>query len=268
MVPFAGYMNHRPVAIKLGYMPEARILKLTAGDFKQLLAHHAVVRVLFYFGSLLESSERNVPIKPDFFRMFTTLQQAIRLDPYNMDAYYFTQAAFTWELRKIKEVNDMLDYGMKYRTWDADLPFYAAFNCAYFQKDYAKASGYMKLAAERSNYPLFTNLAARYFYEAGQTATGLAFLEQMEKNALDPKIKKIYRIRREALQETQRVEQALRDYRVQHGRLPSSIEQLKDGGYLDKLPVDPYGGRFYLAPDGSVRSTSKFAFARSSSSQK
>lgn len=262
MVPFSGYLNRRPIAIKLGYMPDAKVLKLAAGDFKELLAQHSVVRVLFYFGTLVDPSERSVQSKPDFFHMFTTVQQAVRLDPYNMDAYYFTQAAFTWELRKIKEVNNILDYGMKYRTWDAQLPFYAAFNCSYFLKDYQTASIYMKKAAEISGNPLYINLAARYFHEAGQTSVGLAFIEQMEKTVLDPKVKKIYRIRREALLAVQLIEQALGGYRQRYGHVPDSIVRLVSAGYLERIPSDPYGGRFYLTTAGGVRSTSKFAFIK------
>jgi hypothetical protein len=44
------------------------------------------------------------------------------------------------------------------------------------------------------------------------------------------------------------------------GRLPSSVAELIKKGYLADTPVDPYGGTFYLEPDGTVRSTSKFAF--------
>lgn len=261
IMPFARHMKSRPVAVRLGYMPHSSVLKLALGDYKQLLAQHSVVRVLFYFGTLIDPDKRNIKDKPEFFHMFTTLQHAVRLDPYNLDAYYFTQAAFTWELRKIKEVNDILDYGMTYRTWDAQLPFYAGMNAAYFLKDYTAASRYMKMAAERSGDPLYTNLAARYLYESGQTKVGLAFIELMGKNVLDPRIKKLYRMRREALQQVDQIEQALQNYRKDHARLPEKLESLVTAGYLAKPPNDPYGGRFYLTPEGFVRSTSKFAIA-------
>lgn len=260
--PFSNQMNMRPVAVRLGYMPHATVLKLAFSDFKQLLAQQAVVRVLFYFGTLIDPDRRAVKTVPEFFHMFTTLQHAVRLDPYNMDAYYFTQAAFTWELRKIREVNDMLDHGMEFRTWDAQLPFYAGMNAAYFLKDYATAARYLQLAAKRSGDPLYTNLAARYLYEAGQTKTGLAFLDVMEKNVLDPRIKKLYRMRREALQQVDLIEQAVATYRKKYTRAPTDIETLIAAGYLAKAPKDPYGGYFYLTSEGIVRTTSKFALVQ------
>ncbi len=259
LAPFCTYMNNRPVAVRLGYMPHATVLKLAFADYKQLIAQDAVVRVLFYFGSLVDTTKRTVKTTPEYFHMFETLQHAVRLDPYNMDAYYFAQAAFTWELRKIREVNDLLEYGIAYRTWDAQLPFYVGFNYAYFLKDYAAASRFLQRAAELSGNPLYTNLTARYFFEAGQTRVGLAFIEQMEKNTLDPRIKRMYQMRREALHNVDLIEQAVQHYQQQYHAPPRSIEILVKTGYIESSPVDPYGGVFYLTSSGGVQSTSKFA---------
>jgi hypothetical protein len=50
-------------------------------------------------------------------------------------------------------------------------------------------------------------------------------------------------------------------YRETRGSLPAKLEQLFSGGFLTPPPRDPYGGQFYLEPDGKVSTTSKFAFA-------
>jgi len=258
--PFTSYMKERPVAVKLGYLPEAKVLKVAFADYRNLLAQYSVVKVLFYYGTLVEKFEHKVKLQPEYPNMFKTLQTAVRLDPYNMDAYYFAQAAFTWELQRIKEVNDLLEYGMEYRTWDYQLPFFAGFNAAYFQKDYQAAARYMRKAAEISGQPLFTNLAARYFHEAGQTGFGLLFLETMERGAKDEKVRKLYTLRKEALSGVVEIERALEEYRAKYGKAPSEIRELLVDGFLQEMPSDPYGGSFYIDKDGSVKSTSKFAF--------
>ena len=259
MVPFSSYLRHRPVAIKLGYMPEGEALRVLASDQRYFLAQMEVDRVLFYYGSLFMKEGNLIETPPEYLNMFATMQSALKLDPYNQDAYYFAQAAFTWELRRIKEVNNMLDYGMKYRTWDAQLPFYAGFNAAYFNKDYRTASLYMRKAAEISGNPLFTTLASRYFYEAGQTALGVAFLDGMEKGAKDPKIRKIYHMRRVALEAAELISAALKRYQARWGHLPPDLAALVSAGLLERIPADPYGGAFYLDPEGRVNSTSKFS---------
>jgi hypothetical protein len=49
-------------------------------------------------------------------------------------------------------------------------------------------------------------------------------------------------------------------FRKSRGTMPASVEQLVGAGLLTPVPVDPYGGQFYLEADGKVASTSKYAF--------
>ena len=251
---------NRPFEVKLGVLPETEILKVAVGEHATLLAQYAVVKVLFYFGTLVDPEQNTVIRKPEYFNMFRMLQAAVKLDPYNMDAYYFTQAAFTWELLRVKEVNNMLDFGMKYRTWDPQLPFFAGFNSAYFLKDYKRAAGYMQKAAEISGDPLYTNLTARYLYESGESGLGILFLSAMEKSAKNPDIKKLYSTRKQALLAAEKLTGAVRAYRKMHDCAPAMLQELVEGGYINGIPADPYGGRFYIDEKGFVRSTSKFSF--------
>jgi TPR repeat protein len=149
---------------------------------------------------------------------------------------------------------------MKYRTWDFYLPFFAGFNYAYFMKDYAKAAELYKRAAELSGSELFTNLAGRYLYESGKSKMAIDYLTIMEKGASTPAIKKTFQIRLKALKEGRRIELARDQYISTVGHAPATVEELLRKGYLDVMPADPYGGKFYFETDGSVRSTSKFAF--------
>lgn len=259
IMPFASYMKSRPVAVKLGYVPSAEVLRVTVGDQKLLVAHVTVVKVLVYFGTLVEKIQNKIVLPPEYQNMYTTLQTAVKLDPYNSDAYYFAQAAFTWEVGRAKEVNQMLDHGMKYRTWDYMLPFFAGFNSAYFLKQYEPAAHYMQRAAELSGNPLLTSLAARYYYESDKSKTGIDFLEMMEKGSKDEQVKKLYRLRRSALQAVSGIQVAVSQFKAQYGRLPARIDELIEFGILKRLPEDPYGGRFFLDNSGSVRTTSKFS---------
>lgn len=260
LAPFTSYLKNRPVAVKLGYTPDADVLKVVSGDHRTLVAEYAVVKVLFYFGSLVERAKGNVVLQPEYYNMFKTLETAVQLDPYNMDAYYFAQAAFTWEVGRARDVNRLLEYGMKYRTWDWYLPFYVAFNDAYFLKDYEGAARNMKKAAELSQDPLFSNLAARYFYEAGRSELGIVFLESMERSAKDEKIRKVYSVRKKALVAVEYLTRGSAEFKRRYQRPPVNLQELVSSGVIAKIPEDPYGGLFYLDHKGTVRSTSKFAF--------
>lgn len=260
IIPFTTYLKNRPIAVKLGYIPSAEVLKVAAADHRYLVAEMAVVKVLFYFGSIFEKQQNKVVLKPEYFNMYRILETAVKLDPYNMDAYYFAQASFTWEVGRAKDVNSMLLYGMKYRTWDYILPFYVAFNYAYFLKDYNQAALYMKKAAELSGIPLLTTLAARYLHETRQVELGIAFLEVMEKGAKDKNIKKMYQLRKNALISVKILNDAVERYKIAFNKVPRDLNELVSSGIIGEMPHDPYGGRFYMAEDGMIRSTSKFTF--------
>lgn len=262
ILPFTAHLRARPIAVKLGRMPEAEVIRLVAGEHRYLISEYAVTKVLFYFGTLLERQKNNVTATPEYYGMFKTLETAVKLDPYNVDAYYFTQAAFTWEVGRAADVNRVLLYGMKYRTWDWYLPFFAGFNSAYFLKDYKSAAVYMKKAAELSGNPLFTTLAARYFYEARQNDFAIAFIDAMEKGARDKKVKEIYALRKKALIAIKALNDGVRLYQSAHGSCPRSLADLVSTGLIARIPEDPYGGEFYLDDGCMVRTTSKLAFGR------
>ena len=259
IIPFSDLQKSRPVEVKLGYLPHAQLLKVTSGEHRSTVAATIMMRVLLYFGTVIEKLMDQVIINPEFYNLFKTLQRVVELDPYNMDSYYFAQAIFTWELGRIDEVNYLLEQGMKYRPWDQTLPFYIGFNSAFFLQDYPKAATYMQKAAEISGNPLYTQLAARYFYESQQTALGLAFLETMIRSAKDKAVRESYKMRRDALLATTVLEKALETYRAETGSLPESLMELVEAGLLDRLPDDPYGGEFYLDDQGRVRTTSKLS---------
>jgi tetratricopeptide (TPR) repeat protein len=261
IIPFTTYLKNKPFVEKLGYVPSVTALKAVAADHKELVAASLVLKVLMYFGGLVEKADNQVAVPPDYISMSRLLHGAVKLDPYNMDAYYFAQGFLTWDVKQFKLANDLLDYGMKYRTWDWYLPFFAGFNSAYFMKDYAAAARYYQRAGELSGSDLSRLLAGRYMQESGQTELAIAYLSAMEKGERNPAIKKTYQLRLTAFRETRRIEVARDRYRETRGVLPKTVDQLVSGGFLSPPPRDPYGGQFYLEADGKVATTSKYAFA-------
>jgi hypothetical protein len=258
---FAAYMHQRPLVEQLGYTPRGEVLRYLCADQKQLTAASLVLKVVLYLGSVADPSPATPQARPDYPAMSGTLHASVQLDPYNMDNYYLAQAILTWDAGKVDEANQLLEYGMKYRDWDFYLPFFAGFNYAYFQKDYAKAAKYYRRAADLSGQELLVNLAGRYLWEAGQTDLAVAYLSTMEKSARNLALRQSFHTRLVALKQTRRVELAVAAYRRDKGALPHSVQELLAQGYLKGAPVDPYGGTFFLTEQGQVKSTSNFAFA-------
>jgi len=260
--PFSTYMKQKPIEEKLGYLPSINVLRYASADHKELIGALLVMKVIMYFGGIAEKQQSNIIVAPpDYKRMSGILHGAVKLDPYNMDAYYFAQSFLTWDVKQYQLANNLMDYGMKYRTWDWMLPFFAGFNSAYFLKDYKKAADYYKRAGELTGSELHFSLAGRYMQESGQTELAISYLSTMEKNERSQAVKKNYQVRLRSFKEVRRIELARDRFREINGGLPVSLESLINSGLLSPPPVDPYGGLFYLGPDGKVATTSKFAFA-------
>jgi len=260
--PFTNYMKNKPFFEKLGHIPRVAVMQFASADQKELMGSFLVMKVLIYFGGLMEHESAKYKLPPDYPSMSRVIHTAVRLDPYNMDAYYFAQAMLTWDTGAYRIANDLLDYGMKYRTWDWYLPFFAGFNAGYFLKEYDNAAKYYKKAAELSGEPLLAGLAGRYMQKSGQTELAIAYLTAMVKSAKNPAIIKSYKVRLEAFKAVRVLEIARDAYLEKNGHLPSSPEELVRGGYLRKTPVDPYGGKFYIMADGKIATTSEFTFAK------
>ena len=259
IIPFSDYMRSKPIVEKLGHFPKAELMQLVSADQKQLVGESLIFDVLMYFGSLTDKDPAKLRIPPDYQAMSRLLHASVKLDPYNMDAYYFAQSILVWDVGQIKIANDLLQYGMKYRTWDWYLPFFAGFNYGYFLKDYPQAAKYYMQAGNLTGNALFMNLAGRYLNEAGQNELAISYLATMIKGAKNQAVRQTLVTRLRALQAVRGIEAARDSFVRATGRLPASVEALALSGYLKGIPKDPYGGRFYLEPDGKVKTTSNFA---------
>lgn len=259
LTPVARHMQERPFVQRVGVIPPPAVMRAAGADQKQLLGALNVLKVLIYYGTSLEKSEAGPGISHDFAGMYPIIRAATRLDPYNMDAYYFAQAILVWDMGRIEEANRLLDYGMRYRNWDHYLPFFAGFNHAYFAKNYDKAALYYKQAGELIGSDLFIRLASRYMYEANQTGLAIAYLKTMLAGERNEAIRRSYNLRLQALETAQRIETAYAAFVNREGRKPLSLTELINSGLLIGAVTDPYGGVFYLDAEGRARSTSKFA---------
>jgi len=264
---FTSHMKNRPFLERMGYTPEPLVLKFFSADQYRLSAAFLIVKVISYYGSLVEQYQNKIYIPPEYPEMGKTIETAVKLDPYNMDSYYFAQAIMIWGASQVKSTNELLEYGMQYRTWDFYLAYFAGFNYAFFLKDYANAAKYYKRVGELTGADLPMNLAGRYMYESGRTDLAVAYLSSMVKSSTNDAVKKSLQTRLDAFQGVGKIEQACTSFLNDRHRRPRSVEELVQKGYLEKVPVDPYGGTYYLDKQGKVRSTSKFAYGVASAAR-
>jgi len=259
--PFTSYMRNKPVIEKLSYIPKPGILRLISADQYHFVSAMLVLNIMSYFGGIGDQVGNKVNLPPEYSAMKSALEAAVKLDPYNMDAYYFAQAIMVWDAGQVRAATELMEYGMKYRTWDFYLPFFAGFNYAYFLKDYEHAAICFKRVGDLTGSDLTINLAGRYMYESGRTDLAISYLSMMTISATNDAVRKSLQTRLQALQGVRHIEEAEERYISKFHRIPRSMEELMKQGFLTDLPVDPYGGKYYIDELGKVRTTSKLAFS-------
>lgn len=254
--PFTAYMAKKLLVERVGVVADPYFMRVAAADHKETVAALLTIKSFLYYGQIVEAQKHDV-MTVDFSGLDQLLHTAARLDPYNVDIYYFPQAILAWEPGFTESVIDLLDYGMQYRTKDFLLPYYAGFDSVHFLQDYEAAAKYYKKAGEISGEAFFHRLTARYLFESNQTLLAIAYLQSMLKGATNPVVRKAYELRLAALEAIATIERAIKHYKEREGESPVTIEQLLQSGDLTSLPVDPFGGVFSLDANGLPISSTK-----------
>ncbi len=245
---------------RLAVLPPA-LLKVTSFGFHDLASDVIFSNTLSFYGGKLNRRE---PLDAETWKaIYLRLDAASALDPYFVDPYYFGQAVLTWAAGMPREANALLDRGRRVRTDDWVLPFFMGFNSFYFLHDDAEAARYLADSSRRpGSPPLVGLLAARLASKSGATQTAIGLLHQLEQQTQDEGTLAEVRRRRAALEGVLALERAVAVYQERFGGRPQALEDLVRRGVLKSLPRDPYGGEYYLKPDGSVWTTSDLRAAK------
>jgi tetratricopeptide (TPR) repeat protein len=238
-------------------LPSA-ILKIASGEFDGLASDFLFFKTLSFYGQTFERQERPRVKDWEWQLIYKSLMASTDLDPYFYDPYYFGAAILSWDAQLYKEVNTLLEKGAGHRDWDWTLPYFAGFNYFYFLDDNEKAFELLKEASERPDAsPALASLASRMAIRGGRTEMAILYLEGILPETTDENIKSEFEKRLKALKYIFSLEKAVSYFKLTFQRDPSTLQELVDQGIIFFLPDDPYGGEFYLADDGAVKSTSE-----------
>lgn len=234
--------------------PSAAALRLMAFDYDSLVADAYWLRALGHFGDANMHEHHYPNLEPLMRRVLT-------LDPYFSTGYYFAGTTLTLAGQDTQASVALLRQGLQYRPDDWRIPFYLGFNLYYFLQKYAEAAEALSLAARHPQAPDYTGpLATRLAAHAGQPELGLAMLEQVLPRIRNPRLRQTYLRRRDLLRlevQLRALRRMANDYRDRMGEPPESLKALVQADYIDAIPTDPLGGRFFIDANGRVQTTSE-----------
>ena len=194
----------------------------------------------------------------DYDRFAELTDTVLRFDPRFVVPYLFGGMVLGDSRDHAPEALRILERGSGNFPAEWRFPFYVGY-IQYFSLGNPVEGGMALLRASRipgspAHFPL---LASRMLSEGNRPETALAFLGEMVIHEKDPLRRKSLeeRIRRVEVERDLRfLEAAIAEYRAKIGSAPGDLEALVRAGILGRIPTEPYGGKYHLAPDGQVRS--------------
>lgn len=259
-----GYSTYKVDRMRQIQAPPPQLLLLPSREMVQVISFGSEIltaQVIFYNAMFFIGSLERPPPLETFRALFHTLDTVTYLDPYNMDGYYFAQGMLSWIPSLLEPLNNLLRRGMANRSWDWHLPFYYGFNQFYFLNRPKEAATYLKKAYQLNpNNEFLPTLISRLYYQGEETEVAIDFLEEMISNTTSENMRTWMEVRLKAFRIVALIEDAIVQFEKTCKRKPQTIEALIGAGILEKIPPDPYGGKFYLDREGRVRTTSNFAY--------
>jgi hypothetical protein len=194
----------------------------------------------------------------DYDRLHTLIESVVNFDPRFRVPYLLGGIALGESPAHGNRALQLLERGRHAFPADWQFPFYTGY-IRYFSLGDPVGGGRAFEAAARlpGSPPHLPLLAARMLTEGRKPETALLLLEEMIKDETNPGRRRAIerRIREVAVErDLMLLERAAGTYRRKTGAFPSRLEDLVDAGVLRRIPAEPFGGRYMIAPGGEIRS--------------
>ena len=195
----------------------------------------------------------------DYDRLVLMIQTVVHFDPKFKVPYLLGGVILGDSGPHVPEALKILNLGRANHPDDWRFPFYVGYLHYFSLGDPVEGGKALESAAKIDGSPQYLPLlAARMFSEGRKPETALRFLTEMMRQENDPARLEVLRRRIQeviAERDMQMLESAVEAYRQKTGRLPRELPDLVREGMIARLPVDPQGGRYLLAPDGKIHSS-------------
>lgn len=233
------------------FVPSAGSVRLLSLGHPTLAANLNWLRTVQYVGEARADRRGWDKLRP-------LVELVTDLDPRHGYAYQ-VGANMLSSVGLIADANAILEKGTRNAPDRYILPFHRAVNAFLYEGDHALAGRWFEIAAGTPGAPphLRDYVLAQYV-KADHADAAISFLTKLAEEAQDEDSRRSIRsqiLRASLERDALALERAVRAYRERVGVPPVSLEQLVFEGLVARIPPDPFGGTYYLAEDGRVRST-------------
>lgn len=240
-----GQLRERGIE-ELAYFPSGRFVREAAIEYQLIAADLIWLRAIQYYGYHLMTDQK-------YEWLGHVMGILTFLDPRFVGAYHFGAITLAWDANEPLEALALLLQGMKENPMSWRLPFDAGFIQYMKVKDYEMAGAFFDVTSRLPGaWPVVSRWAAFSLGRAGKFETAremwLGIFQSTENRALRSLALRQLKLLKleEALE---RLQNAVYQFQEDKGRLPGDLSELTSSGYIERIPEDPFGGRFRLEGD-------------------
>jgi tetratricopeptide (TPR) repeat protein len=186
-----------------------------------------------------------------FDLMYHILDILTTLDPYFVHAYTLGALMLTHDANRPDQAMKLLKKGMRadYNEWR--IPFIYGFIHYVFLRDYKTALKYLWIAGQK---PSATDMPKRWagyiaLKRIGDLKVALTLWLDLYNNAKNPEEKKIAEMYiKEIIMEMdiEFLDKKIDEFTKKIGRQPTSLNELVGYDFIDSIPSEPHGEKYYL----------------------
>ncbi len=236
---------------ELAYFPSGVALREMSLEYREIIADFIWLTAIDYYGRHQET-DRRYEWLGHIFEILTTLDKRF------IGAYHFGAITLAWDARKPVEALRLLFNGMKANPLNWQLSFDAGFITYMLIGDYRSAAQLFRIAAR---LPGAWSAVARWVpyvtAKTGDFETARQMWRELYYATENRKLRELIvrQLKWLKLEESLVIiEYACARFQEKEGRLPSTIRELLQRGYLQEIPEEPFGGE-YVIREGKVYST-------------
>ncbi len=223
--------------------PEAEALEYLSLDHRGLLSDILFIRAIQHTGSLVW--------KPLNFALdspwkYAIMDRVTRLDPNYYNAYLFSAMGLIQDFDDILLARPILERGIEAFPESWELPFWLGYDFYLYQNDFATASRYLLLAAEKPDAPKsFFALLLKTLNRQGAYHQAQALMNKMAADQPPGSVKILYEKKAERLKHLAKLQDAAERFAREEKRKIEGLKELLKAGLVEKIPSDPLGQGYY-----------------------
>jgi hypothetical protein len=222
---------------ELMYFPSGRFMSAVTVGYDNLAADLVWLRAIQYYGE-----HRVTDLKFEYLGHI--LDILTTLDSRFVDGYTFGSLLLADDAKEPGRALDLLDKGMRNNPDDWRIPFTKGFVYYVFLRDFFKAGKYFEVSSRIEGAP---DMAARFasfsFQRGGDRMTAVNLWTELYHRS-NNELEKLTALRYIKELYIEMLEEKVEEFREEFGRYPGRLKELKEAGFVRRLPIAPDGDPF------------------------